>query len=316
MNISPLEQGTIRAKAPNRSWTRAGDFATAFQGFMLSREVQNCTQSTLETYEKRLGKFFVFLQQDGCHTLKDIQRTHIELYLVKYQQKGCSPFYVDSHYRTLKAFFRWCVGEEYIIKDPLRNIHTPKLPKLRKPFLTTEQFQSMLALCPLSYFWGARNAAILWLLWTTGLRLHEAANIQLRDIEWGGAKKRGSIRIMGKGQKERYVPLLPRTKQALWRYQSYRTDEYPQLWLTEEGRPATKAMINMVLTRLQDRAGLKGLIKDRCHVFRRSWAWRQIQAGVPEKYILLCAGWSSRAMLDRYVGAASSEQAVEAQWKE
>jgi integrase len=97
---------------------------------------------------------------------------------------------------------------------------------------------------------------------------------------------------------------------------SYRNDQYPQLWLTEERIPATSAMISMVLRTLQERAGIKEQIQDRTHIFRRSWAWEQVKAGIPEKYILLAGGWESRAMLDRYIGAASSEDTIEANWKE
>jgi integrase len=75
-------------------------------------------------------------------------------------------------------------------------------------------------------------------------------------------------------------------------------------------------MISTVIKRLEERAEIKHLIKDQCHIFRRTWAWRQVQAGVPEKDILLAAGWESRAMLDRYIGAATSREAIKANWKE
>jgi len=314
MTLPLTEQGTIPQTSSKRTWVRARDLSTTFRGFMLSREVQNCTPATLQTYERRLIAFFQFLCKHECGDLKDITRTHIELYLRDFQLRNCSPFYVDAQYRSIKAYLRWCLAEQYITTDPLRNVHAPKLPRLCKPFLTPEQFQSLQALCPSTCYWGARNAAILCLLWSTGIRVHEAANIQLKDIEWGSAKRKSSILIYGKGQKERHVPLLPKTKQALWRYLNFRSDDLPQLWLTEEGKPATKWMISSVLHKLEERAGLK--LKDRCHIFRRSWAWEQIRAGVPEKYILLVGGWESRAMLDRYIGAATSENAMQANWKE
>ncbi|HUW08798.1 MAG TPA: site-specific integrase [Anaerolineae bacterium] len=195
---------------------------------------------------------------------------------------------------------------------PMRTMKAPRLPRLAKPFLTETQRDALLRLCPQSTFLGARNAAIIWLLWGSGIRLSECTNLQVADLDWDQSR----IRVFGKGQRERWAPFTKKAKKATWRYLSYRRDDLPQLWLTEERRPAGTWMLPTMMHRLVDRAGLHGLIKDRCHIFRRSWAWRNLKAGVSIKYIQLAGGWTTVAMLMRYVEAMQSEEAMAAPWQE
>lgn len=117
-------------------------------------------------------------------------------------------------------------------------------------------------------------------------------------------------------KRERWAPFTKKAKKATWRYLSYGRDDLPQLWLTEERRPAGTWMLPTMMHRLVDRSGLHGLIKDRCHIFRRSWAWRNLKAGVSIKYIQLAGGWTTVAMLMRYVEAMQSEEAMGANWQE
>lgn len=190
----------------------------------------------------------------------------------------------------------------------MRNMKPPKTPKVGKPFLTEVERDQMLHLCPLSSFTGARGAAVIWLLWTTGMRLGELAGLQQSDLDW----EKNKIRVFGKGQKERYVPFAREAKKAVWRYMAHRKDDLPQLWLTEERQPATVWAITSATRRLIERAGLD--IKDMHHIFRRSWAWRNLKAGLPTKYVQLVGGWENLTTLDGYVRAMESEEALEAKW--
>lgn len=286
---------------------RPKDLPKELEGFLLSREVEGCSPLTLKTYRFRIGHFFLFL--DGqVAGIQDISHTDIDRYLLHFRELGRSPHYIHSHFRGLRTFFNWCVAEEFVRRSPMRNMKPPKLPRKGKPFISQAERDYLLHFCPASTFMGARTAATISLFWSTGMRSQELANLQLSDLDWD----KSCIRVFGKGSKERYVPFVKEAKKAVWRYLSYRNDDYPALWVTEERRPATKWAIVSATRRLIERAGLD--IKDMHHIFRRSWAMRNLKAGVPIKYVQLIGGWESVTTLEQYVRAMESEDALEANW--
>lgn len=306
-----LDHGISRTSATPRPWAFGENgVPRELEGFILSRQVEGCTEETLRSYTHRIGQFFRFTAT--TNGFDGIDRGHVDRYLLHLQQLGRSPHYVHSNFRALRTFFKWCQAEEFIEHSPMRNMKPPRLPRIGKPFLSETQRDQLLRLCPIVTFIGARNAALIWLFWGSGIRLSENARLSKSDLDWANNR----IRVFGKGQKERYAPFTKKAKKAVWRYLSYRRDDLPQLWLTEERRPATKSMIISAMRRLIDRAGLRGAIKDQDHIFRRTWVWRNLKAGVSLQYIKLAGGWTTLAMLMKYVEAMESEEAMGANWQE
>lgn len=274
-------------------------------GFILSREVMECTLPTIRDYKSRLRQFLRFLYafQEGI-SLTEVNRQHIEGYLVGFRQAGRSSYTLRTQYRCLSAFYRWMLTEQFITASPLANIKIPRVAKTAKAFITEEEFQRILAFCPLSTFIGARNAAMLWLLRTTGMRISELAKLQITDLD--AEHKR--IKVFGKGRKERYVPYLKQAKVAVWRYLSYRDDGLPQLWVSEERRTIKGEGLRLALIRLYKRADVH--VKDVCHVFRRTWAWERIKEGISLKYVMLIGGWATIDVLLNYVAAIETDEAL------
>lgn len=278
------------------------------RGFLISRDVIDSTQKTLKEYKYRLNQFNNYLHAHyGDISLPEVRRTHVEAYLLSFKKAGRSPETVKTYYSSLRALFNWMIEESYIQESPMKHIKLPHTPKKGKPFLSDNEFRRLLDVCILDRLTGARNAAMIWLLWTTGMRHSELAGLNLSDLDW----ERNKIRVYGKGRKERYVPFLKEAKKAVWRYVRMRKDEYPQLWLTEERRPLGSNGIKSALLRLYRTAGFK--VKDQAHIFRRTWAMRNLQK-VPPKYVQLVGGWEDYSTMERYVQAMESEQALGANW--
>jgi len=308
MEKRPVERGFSGASASPRPWVYP---KPELEGFLLSRECEGCSPATLATYRHRISQFLRYVHQykPGLD-LPGIRRAHIEHYLLELRNRDCSPDYIKSTFIGIRTFFKWCVEERFIDVSPAQNIKAPRVPKKSKPFITEVQRDRLLALCPPNRYLGARNAAIIWLFWTTGMRLSEVAGLKLADLDW----ERSRIRVFGKGARERWVPFLPEAKKSVWRYIAYRDDKLPQLWLSEERRPMTRDGIDSMTQRLVIRAGLHGEIKDLHHTFRRAWAARQIRAGVPTKYVQMVGGWESLSVLERYVRAMDIDDALGANW--
>ncbi len=284
--------------------TRPQSFPKEVEGFLLSRDVNGCSPYTLTGYRARLAKFFTLYP----HAVDEVDSMAVSRFILGLRDAGYSSEYVNVHFRVLRTFFNWCVVEQFIDVSPMRNMKQGRLVRRRRPFITEEQRDRLLYLCPPRLFLGARDAALVWLFWSTGARRQEIARLELADLDW----ERNRIRVFGKGSKERFTVFTPKAKKAVWRYLSYRRDDMPCLWLTEERRPLTQGGMVTIMRRLMDRAGLRDeLPGDLHHVFRRSWVRRLIQRGVSLKDIQMLGGWASMRMLELYVRDMMSDEAVE-----
>ncbi len=276
------------------------------EGFLLSRRSMGCTRATLLDYKRRLTQFFRFIDRELPG--QEIRRFHIDSYLAWLADNGRSRATVRTNYRALHAFYNWQVEDELIERSPMAKMKLPRIEKRSKPFLAEGHFHQLLTLCSPPSFMRSRNAAVLWLFWSTGMRLGELAGLRVDDLNWDGSW----ILVFGKGNRERRVPFSKEAKRAVWRYLAFRKDNLPQLWLSEERTPMAPEGLRMAINRLYRRSGIQ--VKDVCHIFRRTWAMRQIKSGIPPKFVQLTGGWIDIKTLDGYIQAMTSEDALGAKW--
>jgi integrase/recombinase XerD len=297
-----LGQGILAHASSSARSARLREFGgdSELSLFLLSRRVENCTKATLASYEDRIRRFLSITGKP----VSEIKKADIELYLITLKDSGNSPHYIRTIYRNLGVFFNWLVAEDLLPQSPMRTLKLPKVPKYDKEFLAESDFRKVLSLCPLSDYRGARNACWFWLLWTTGARWSELANLSLSDLNWQAS----TIRVIGKGNKERQVPFTKDAQRAVYRYLKMRRDSHPDLWITEERTPMKKTGLGRVTRTMFQRGEIK--VKDLHHIFRRSWAYRNLKAGVPLKFVQLVGGWDSVVVLEQYVRRMDSEDAL------
>ena len=279
--------------------------------YLQYHHIEGSTEATVRFYKVEVGQFIRWLEEQG-HSLdaREVGAVHVLGHLERLKQQGRAPRSIRSRLQAISTMFRWAVNWEIVPENPASRIKPPRVPKTRKPFLKPEAFARLLDLCPLNTMMGARRKAMLWLLATTGVRRRELTLLELDDLDW----KRGQVRVLhGKGQKERQVPFAVEVQRPMLRYIKQRWHGLPCLWVTEEGKQLSYNGVKQDLERLFDRAGLKGEIKDVCHIFRRTFAAHAVRQGIPRPYIQAIAGWSTPHMLDHYTAAMEAEEgAIEA----
>ena len=127
--------------------------------------------------------------------------------------------------------------------------------------------------------------------------------LRKEDLDWDNA----AIRVVhGKGQKERRIPFDRQCQRAVLRYMQQRRDSLDWLWVTEEGIRLGYDGIWQDLKRLTERAEV--VLKDTCHIFRRTFAANAVKQKIPRPYVQAIAGWSTPQMLDHYVAAMEAEE--------
>lgn len=199
------------------------------------------------------------------------------------------------------------VEEGILAQSPMLNIKPPRMPKLiPKPF-SRHDIDNLLLLCSGNRFLEVRNRALVLLFLDTGLRLAEVAGIQLQDIDFD----RETIKVMGKGAKERRVRIGKTAQKAILRYLLNRNDGLPCLWVTEERRPMAKGGVQMVIKRLAQRAGITG-VKLGPHTFRHTAAISYLRNGGSEFTLQLMLGHSTLQMTRKYVATLGEEDLIKA----
>ena len=284
-----------------------GTLESQLKLFLVTCEVNNLSPRSIEDYAQKIGAFVTFCRTQEIYKLSQVNPSAIRLFLLGTQQR-CKPVSVHGYYGTVCRFFNWLVEEGTIKESPMARMHPPKVPKqLIKPF-TQDHIDRLLTLCDhnRSSFLGCRDKAIVLTFLDTGLRLSELANIQLQDIDFD----RETIKVMGKGAKERLVRLGEHAQKALLRYILQRNDNLDCLWLTEERKPLQARGIQQMIERLGKRAGITNV---RCspHTFRHTFAPWMLKLGADLKTIQSLLGHSTIGQTLRYAESVNSEQAVE-----
>lgn len=253
--------------------TTSQDLAGQLSAFLLSCRVDGLSPATLKNYQYQLGRFV-----SSCFTLKQgdahhITSQHIRLFLLKLQETNNSISVMD-YYKSVKRFFNWLVEEGVLEQTPMQNIKPPRVErKIIKPF-SSRDIESLLVICSGNTFLKVRNTAIILLFLDTGLRLAELAGIQLKDMDFDNE----TIKIMGKGAKERIVRFGKTTRKALLRYILARNDSQGCLWVSEERRPLTRDGVQITIKKLCQKAEIVDA-KPGPHTFRHSAAISYLRNG-------------------------------------
>lgn len=274
------------------------------EAFLLSCRVDQLSPATLRYYRQKVGAFVSHSSALGARAPSEITASHIRLFLLKLQETNNSTS-VHDYYRAVKRFFNWLIAEEMLEHSPMASIRPPRMAhKIVKPF-NLNHIQGLLLLCDQRKFVGPRNRAIILMFLDTGLRLRELGAIQIGDIDMD----RETIRIMGKGARERIVRIGKYTQKALLRYLVMRNDNYPCLWVSEERRALTTNAIQLMIRKLGKLAGFTDV---RCspHTFRHSFATQWLRNGGGEFGLQSALGHSTLTMTRRYVETVRSEDAV------
>ena len=202
--------------------------------------------------------------------------------------------YINAQYRRLNRLFGWLVDRGYSDENPLTDIEPPSVDEKTVPIITEEQMRDLLSLTAPSLartsierFHLVRDRAVLYAFWDTPGRLSEIAKLELDHVDLSI----GSLHVMGKGRKERRMPIGEVARSALCDYLEVRESVMPHtnvLWVSERGEYLEPNGISQILKRLAVRAGIKGM---HAHRFRHSYAINALRAGMPEQVLKIIGGW-------------------------
>jgi len=252
--------------------------------FIVACHAKGLSPSTVTIYRYQLDRFQAYAVRQAWCDVGKIETTHLRRYFAylhnesphypfgKPLARPLSPATIHQAYRTLKTFFNWLLDDETIAVNPMLKIDAPRLPKLLVPRLDLVNVGKLIRLIQSTEL-SRRNLAIIELMVDSGLRRGEVVRLELCKIDLAGR----TVQVIGKGRKERKVPISIETRDALKRYLQVRPRSADRIaFLNKDGSPLTASAVYHLLKRLQVKLGLPKLYP---HLLRHTFAKIFVETG-------------------------------------
>ncbi|HXW61656.1 MAG TPA: site-specific tyrosine recombinase XerD [Candidatus Acidoferrales bacterium] len=255
------------------------------------RVEKGLADNTIKAYRRDLEKFVAFCQQRRLSTER-VERSDIVDFLGTLYRKGLDSRSVARHLVTIRNFFRFALVEGYVEQDPSATIESPKFRRSLPEFLTVEEVDRLLCQPDTTSVTGLRDRAMIELMYSCGLRVSELCGLSVSDLQ----QEEGCLRCIGKGNKQRLVPV---GRQALATIERYLRESRPKLlgdrhapylFLGQTGNSIDRVAYWQRLRDYGRQAGIRKSLKP--HMLRHSFATHLLDRGADLRSVQIMLGHS------------------------
>jgi integrase/recombinase XerD len=271
------------------------------------RVEKGLSDNTIQSYRRDMERFSGFLRGDEDRKsnakekaetkaneirTRDIVRTDLVDFLAMQYKRGLDSRSVARSLATLRHFFRFSMLDGVIKDDPAATIESPKIRKSLPAFLSVEEVERLLVQPDQGSAVGVRDRAMIELMYSTGLRVSELIGIRVGDVQM----EAGSLRCIGKGNKERLVPVGKKALKAVEEYlktarpQLLGEESSPFLFLNRRGRAMDRVSFWKLIGEYGRKAGLRRALKP--HMLRHSFATHLLDRGADLRSVQMMLGHS------------------------
>lgn len=279
------------------------DWKTAGRGFRTYLKLErSLSPNSIEAYENDLAKLQAFFD---VHQIV-VAPIHVKTEHLRSMLQWCAKLGMQARSQArlisgLRAFFRYLLLENLIQDDPAENLDTPRLGRKLPVTLDVEEIDKMIADIDLSKLEGERNKVILETLFSCGLRVSELVGLKISDLH----PQAGILKVTGKGNKERLVPLPSSLSRMIEQYMRLIRSQVPLkngeediVFLNRNGRRLTRVMVFIIVRDLAARAGIRKKISP--HTFRHSFATSLVEGGADLRAVQEMLGHESITTTEIY----------------
>lgn len=255
---------------------------------------------TLGAYQSDLNQYMLFL--DGIDAVdSEISAEHIRAWIVSLSEAGIAPPSVNRKLSSVRSFYSWLHKVGYVKANPAALIPSLKTAKRLPDFVPEKELGNLLDTESVwgDGFSGLRNRAVIVLLYATGIRLSELTGLTLSGVNLDEAR----IKVLGKRNRERIIPLLPETVSILYRYRESLNEAFPQrdhpfFFVTDSGKPLYPVWVNRLSRSVL--GSILALRKRSPHVFRHTFATHLLNHGADITAIKNLLGHASLGVTQIY----------------
>lgn len=270
--------------------------------YLASMKARKYSIKTLYACCQALKPFFAFLAETGTDRLPDVNAEHLEEYRLRLVQRKLACNTIYDWLLKIRCFFNHLEKEQVIFVNPARSLVLPKYNRRLLPAPTEKDMKRLLAQPDVSGKIGIRDRALIETAYSTGARLEELDRMNLLSID----RTQRSIRVLGKGRKERTLPL---GRHAMFWLEAYLRDvrpelnkldpDNPALWLGAHGKRIQPVTIQVMLRQYSLQAGIKPLASP--HALRRACATHMLRRGAHPVQIQMLLGHATLENLSQYL---------------
>jgi integrase/recombinase XerD len=268
------------------------------------RVEKGLSQNTILAYGRDLKRFAVFLATRRKNMVDAVDREDVVDFLSHLYKQKLDSRSVSRYLVSLRSFFKYALAEELVRKDPTENLESPKIRQSLPSYLRKEEVERLMSAPSPNTPVGLRDRAMLEVLYSTGLRVSELLNLRISDMDM----RMGCVRCIGKGDKERLVPI---GRKAIAAVEAYLAGARPKLlrwgappphnhvlFLTVAGRRLSRITIWKILHDYGVKLGLRGRLTP--HKLRHSFATHLLEGGADLRSVQLMLGHADIATTQIY----------------
>ena len=289
-----------------REKKKADPFAAAVRSYISYIDIEkSLANTTIDNYNRDLHSFVAFLQDRGCHVPKDMTSAHLLDYLASEKTASKTPSTIARRMSAIRGWCGFLLMENLIDTDISQNMQTPRMKNPFPSVLNMRNTEALLALPDMSTVFGIRDSAMLEFLYSCGMRVSELTALTVHDIDC----KQGLLRCLGKGDKERVIPVGDYALAALELYLSdsrpklLRIKQTQELFLNRLGDKLSRSGLWLIVEGYGKRLGLD----IHPHTLRHSAATHMLDNGADLRIVQEFLGHSNISTTQIYTNLSRSE---------
>ena len=279
------------------------NWQNAIKDYQMYMQIERgLSKNTIDSYSRDLEKLYFFLHEKEINMSPISINSDVVKQFVYETAKFVNPRSQARIISGIRSFFDYLVFEDYRDNNPTDLLETPKIGRKLPDTLSPIEIDNLIAAIDLSHPQGERNRTILEIMYSCGLRVSELISLQISDLFF----EEGFIRVLGKGNKERYVPIHNEAIKFVNLYRNTIRNQIQAikgfedtLFLNRRGKGLTRQMIFMILKDLSQKINLQKKISP--HTLRHSFATHLLQNGADLRAIQQMLGHESITTTEVYV---------------
>ena len=260
---------------------------------------KSLSDNTVNAYLADIHKLFQFLADEQIHP-QDVTLENLETFSATLRDLGIQPRSQARILSGIRSFYHYLILDDYLEADPSELLESPQVGLHLPEVLTIEEIDNLIESIDLSTKEGQRNRTILETLYSCGLRVSELCNLKISDLYL----EEGFIKVEGKGNKQRLIPISPRAIRELQLYFidrnqfSIKKDYEDYVFISKRGTNISRIMVFHIIKTLAEAIGLKKTISP--HTFRHSFATHLLEGGANLRAIQCMLGHESIGTTEIY----------------
>lgn len=264
-----------------------------FQDYLIMLRVErNVSANTIDAYRRDLKQYLGYIDDIGIKLLYNISSDNIRDYIRNLNNQGLAPKSIARIISSIRSYHNFLSSEQIIKENPALNLDTPKIPRKLPLVLSEKEISNIIKAIDDEYQFAKRDKAIVEMLYSCGIRVSELCDLETSNLFIDD----DLIRVMGKGSKERLLPIGGRAKRLLddylihSRHKLIKKTSSSSVFVSRNGKPLTRAMINNILKKWALKSGITKPVSP--HTLRHSFATHLLEGGADLRFVQALLGHS------------------------